>query len=315
MQRKENPTLGLVIPCFNEQAVLPKLFDELAAFAKTAPGPVFFLFVNDGSRDATAEMLDAACAKNAQFACVHFSRNFGHQTAVSAGLQNVRGDVVAVIDADLQDPPAVILDMIAKWREDSDVVYGVRKNRKEGLLLRAAYAGFYRLLKRVSNVEIPLDAGDFCLMDRAVVDLINAMPEHNRFIRGMRGWVGFKQTGLPYDRSARAAGETKYSISKLLNLALDGIINFSSAPLRLASWIGMLSAASGVIFFGYALVSKFFLAKTPQGWASLAAIVVFFGGMQLLVLGIIGEYLVRIFDEAKNRPHYVVAGKSGWLFR
>ena len=314
-ERTTRPSLGLVIPCFNEEAMLPKLFAELDLFAKTTPGPVWFLFVNDGSRDRTADLLDAACARDERMACVHFSRNFGHQAAVSAGLQLARGDVVAVIDADLQDPPAVILEMIAKWQEGYDVVYGVRHNRKEGFLLRLAYAAFYRTLQKVANVEIPLDAGDFSLLDRRVVEQINRLPEHNRFVRGLRGWVGFRQYGLTYDRSARQAGETKYNLGKLVKLAMDGLITFSSVPLRLASWLGALSALLGVVFFIYALYSRFFRAQTPTGWTSLVVLFLFFGGMQLLVLGIVGEYVGRIFEEVKNRPHYVEAGRSGWLMR
>lgn len=312
-ERKNNPGLGLVIPCFNEEEVLPKLFAELVAFADAAPGPVWILFVNDGSRDRTAELLDAACAKDARMACVHFSRNFGHQIAVSAGLQQVKGDVVGVIDADLQDPPSILIDMLSKWREGFDVVYGVRRNRKEGLLLRAAYAAFYRLQKKVANIDLPLDAGDFCIMDRRVVDQINAMPEHNRFVRGLRGWVGYRQCGFPYDRAARAAGEAKYNLSRLLKLAFDGLVSFSSAPLRLATYLGFFAATAGLVYLAYAIVIKFSDPRAPIGWASTIALVTFFGGVQLLVLGILGEYLGRIFDEVKRRPLYVVARQSGWL--
>ena len=207
LKRAEKPELGIVVPCYNEQEVFPVLVRELADLAERSPLPLWILFVNDGSRDRTAELLEEACAQHPRMACLHLSRNFGHQTAVSAGLQHVRGDLVGVIDADLQDPPAILLDMAKKWQEGFDVVYGVRRNRKEGFLLRSAYAAFYRLQKRVANIDLPLDAGDFCVMDRRVVDQINSMPEHNRFVRGLRGWVGFRQCGFPYDRAARAAGE------------------------------------------------------------------------------------------------------------
>ncbi len=306
------PALGVVIPCFDEAAVLPVLFAELERFASRVQGPVWFLLVDDGSRDATGAMLDAQCAKDPRFAALHFSRNFGHQTAVSAGLAHVRGDVIAVLDADLQDPPDVVLRMIDKWREGFDVVYGVRQNRKEGPILRAAYSLFYRVMRRVANVDLPLDAGDFSLMDRRVVDLINAMPEHNRFVRGLRGWVGFKQTGMPYDRAARAAGEAKYGFRKLLRLALDGLVSFSSLPLRMAAWLGLFASAIGFVLLLWALFSALFLQKTPAGWASTAVIVLFFGGVQLLMLGVLGEYLGRIFDEVKGRPHFVVASRTGW---
>lgn len=307
------PELGVVIPCFDEEAVLGALFAELTRFADRAPGKVWFLLVDDGSRDATSRLIDEQCGRDARFAAIHFSRNFGHQTAVSAGLAHARGDVVAVLDADLQDPPDVVLRMIDKWREGFDVVYGVRRNRKEGAVLRACYAAFYRVMRRVANVEIPLDAGDFSLMDRKVVDLVNSMPEHNRFVRGLRGWVGFRQTGLEYDRAARAAGEAKYGFRKLFRLALDGLVSFSSLPLRLAAWLGLIASVLGFVMMLWALFAALFSEKTPPGWASTAVIVLFFGGVQLLMLGVLGEYLGRIFDEVKGRPHFVVAQKSGWL--
>lgn len=313
LQRPEMPELGLVIPCFNEEAVLDRLVAELDAFAARIPCPVRVLFVNDGSRDRTADILNTVCETRPQFACIHFSRNFGHQTAVTAGLRFCRGDVIAVLDADLQDPPDVLLGMLAKWREGYDVVYGVRQQRKENALLRFCYASFYRLLRRMANVDLPLDAGDFSLMDRRVVDTINAMPEHNRFVRGLRGWVGFRQTGFPYERAARAAGETKYSLGRLFKLAFDGMLAFSSTPLRAISALGLACSLSSLAFIAYALLSKFLYAKTPQGWASLAAIVVFFGGVQLVVLGIMGEYLSRVFDEVKNRPHFIVDRSRGWI--
>jgi dolichol-phosphate mannosyltransferase len=307
------PELGVVIPCFNEEAVLPSLFAALDAFAAKWGGPVWFLLVDDGSRDATARLLREQAARDPRFGSLHFSRNFGHQVAVSAGLAHVRGDVVAVLDADLQDPPEVILEMLAAWRQGYDVIYGVRRNRKEGLLLRACYAAFYRLMRKVANADIPLDAGDFSLMDRRVVDVLNSMPEHNRFVRGLRGWVGFRQFGLPYDRAARAAGEAKYGFRKLLRLALDGLVSFSSLPLRLAAWLGLFAAGVGFLLMAWALFAAIVLERTPPGWASTAVIVLFFGGVQLLMLGVLGEYLGRIFEEVKGRPHWVIASESGWL--
>ena len=311
-RRKERPEVGIIIPCYNEEDVVPMLLDRLTAITKEWPYPVHVLFVDDGSRDRTYELLAAACAKNSSMACIRFARNFGHQTAVSAGLTRARGDVVAVIDADLQDPPEFILDMVAKWREGYEVGYGIRTNRKEGPFLRMAYALFYRILKKIANVDIPLDAGDFSLMDRTVVDQINAMPEHNRFIRGLRGWVGFRQIGLPYDRQSRQAGEPKYNIYRLMNLAMNGIISFSSVPLQFASWFGALASFAGfVLMLGVVIIGLFF-GKTPPGWASLAVIILLFGGIQLVVLGIIGEYIGRIFDEVKNRPNFIIREKAGW---
>lgn len=289
------------------------LVDELQKFAETLDNEVNFLIVDDGSRDRTWEMACDISQKDPRFGCIRFSRNFGHQIAVSAGLKHIKGDVVAVIDADLQDPPHVIKDMIDKWYEGYDVVYGVRGNRKEGILLRSAYSVFYRMMRKVANIDVPLDAGDFSLMDRRVVNHINAMPEHNRFVRGLRGWVGFSQTGVEYERSARAAGEPKYDIKKLFKLAMDGIITFSSMPLRIAVWIGTFSAILGFLYLVYVVILALFYQETPSGWASLVVLFLFIGGIQLLILGIIGEYIGRIFEEVKDRPIFVVSEKAGWV--
>ncbi|MGB4574704.1 MAG: glycosyltransferase family 2 protein [Kiritimatiellia bacterium] len=310
--RKQEPEIGLVIPCYNEESVLPMLLKRLEGLLAAWSYPAWVLFVDDGSQDRTAELLAEACQRNERMACLKLSRNFGHQTAVSAGLMHARGDVVVVLDADLQDPPEVVPQMLAKWREGYDVVYGVRENRKESALLRGAYSLFYRILKRIANVDLPLDAGDFSLMDRRVVDRINELPEHNRFIRGLRGWVGFRQIGLPYSRDARQAGEPKYNLRRLLNLAMNGLVSFSSIPLQMASWMGALSSLLGFALMIWAAISGLIHGKTPPGWASLAVIILVFGGMQLIVLGIMGEYLSRIFDEVKRRPHFIVDRALGW---
>ncbi len=314
-ERPQQPKLGLIIPCYNEEAVLPQLLAGLERMRQEAKYPINILFIDDGSRDRTYELLAQAALKDSSIACLRFSRNFGHQTAVAAGLRYVEGDVIGVLDADLQDPPEVMLAMVEKWREGFEVVYGVRQNRKEGVLLRGAYALFYRLLKRVANVELPLDAGDFCVMDRRVVDCLKRMPEHAPFIRGLRGWVGFKQTGFPYDRAARAGGESKYDFGKLLDLAVQGLVSFSSVPLRLAVWLGLFASAVGFCLMIWALVSALVLDKVPPGWASLAVMVLFFGGVQLIVLGIIGEYVGRIFEEVKNRPHFIIDSSVGWVVK
>ncbi len=310
--RKQEPEIGLVIPCYNEEAVVPALVERLEKIQSEWTHPVWILFVDDGSRDRTPELLTEASRRNARMAYLRLSRNFGHQTAVTAGLMHARGDAVVVLDADLQDPPEIVPQMLARWREGYDVVYGVRENRKESALLRGAYALFYRILKRIANVDIPLDAGDFSLMDRRVVDRINELPEHNRFIRGLRGWVGFRQIGLPYSRDARQAGEPKYNLRRLLNLAMNGLISFSSIPLQMASWMGALSSLLGFGLMIWAAISGLIHGKTPPGWASLAVIILVFGGIQLIVLGIIGEYLSRIFDEVKCRPHFIVDRALGW---
>ena len=312
-ERKANPELGLIIPCYNEEDVLPDLLDELNKLDQALPGPVYFLFVDDGSTDATAAILTDLCNRDERFACLSFSRNFGHQDAVSAGLQHARGDLVTVLDADLQDPPSVIPAFVEKWREGYDVVYGVRANRKESLPLRLAYRLFYRILKKIANIEVPLDAGDFALMDRRVVDVINRMPEHNRFIRGLRGWVGFRQTGVRYERQSRRSGTSKYSVGRLIKLALDGLVSFSAVPLRLASWFGAMAALLGFCYLAYALVCWIIGSTLPPGWTSTIVTILFLGGVQLMVLGILGDYIGRIFDEVKNRPHYVHRAKVGWL--
>lgn len=311
--RKEAIEVGLIVPCYNEEEVIPELLERLERLSSEWSHPVKILFVDDGSRDRTYSLLSTACEQHPNMACLALSRNFGHQTAVTAGLAHAPGDVVAVIDADLQDPPEFIPEMIEKWREGYDVVYGVRRNRKESPVLRAGYALFYRILKKIANVDIPLDSGDFSLMDRKVVDYINRMPEHNRFIRGLRGWVGYKQIGLPYDRQARQAGAPKYNLFRLMNLAMNGLISFSSVPLQMASWLGVFSSFIGFLLLIWAGVSGLISGKTPPGWASLAFIVLLFGGIQLIVLGIIGEYISRIFDEVKRRPHFIVENSAGWV--
>jgi polyisoprenyl-phosphate glycosyltransferase len=311
--RPENPSLGLVIPCYNEEAALPHLLDSLETIQKNANIPIRVLLVDDGSQDRTYEIIGAAIHPGSNLACISFSRNFGHQIAVSAGLHYVVGDVIGVIDADLQDPPEVLLKMVNKWREGFDVVYGVRRNRKENLLLRSAYSLFYRTLQGIANIEIPLDAGDFCVMDRRVVELIKQMPEQTPLIRGLRSWVGFRQTGLEYERAARVDGESKYSLSRLVNLAVHGIVSFSALPLRLAAWLGFFTSIVGFALMFWAIVGVLAFGKTPPGWASLAVIVLFFSGVQLIVLGIIGEYLGRIFEEVKHRPRFIVESSMGWV--
>lgn len=310
--RDSNFELGFVIPCYNEEEVLPHLIEELKAFADRRGGTTWVLLVDDGSTDRTPELIEQACRQDARFGGVRLSRNFGHQLAVSAGLRFVRGDAVVVMDADLQDPLSVVETMITRWREGNDVVYAVRRGRQESFLLRAAYAIFYRLLRAISQIEIPLDSGDFSLMDRKVVDCLNAMPERRRFVRGLRAWTGFRQTSVEYERPARYAGRSKYTLGKLLGLALSGILSFSSAPLRLATWLGLTFSGVAFLCILYALAGVVFRRSTPTGWASLVVLIVFFAGVQLLVLGIMGEYIAEIVDEVKGRPQFLVAGRHGW---
>jgi dolichol-phosphate mannosyltransferase len=305
--------LSIVAPIFNEEAVIEVLHSRLIQ-ALTPTGMEFeVICVNDGSRDNSAQLLDSIAAADKRFKAIHFSRNFGHQAAVTAGLHAVRGDVVVVIDADLQDPPELIPEMLAKWREGYDVVYAQKKSREGASApLNAAYRIYYRVLRRLTEVEVPLDTGDFCLMDRRIVDLLNSMPERNRYVRGLRAWLGFKQTPIFFERPARYAGETKYSFGRLVGLAMDGILSLSKAPLRLATYVGFL--VSGVsfllgIFFAIQRITG--TAHAARGWASTIVVVLFLGGVQLICIGLIGEFIGRIYDEVKQRPLYVVARTTG----
>jgi polyisoprenyl-phosphate glycosyltransferase len=271
------------------------------------------IFVNDGSGDATEQILRELSAADARVEVVTLARNFGHQPAVSAGLANADGDAVVVIDADLQDPPEVILEMIDKWREGFDVVYGVRTKRKEAIWKRLCYAMFYRLFKQISYIEAPLDAGDFSLIDRRVLVHVNMLPEKNRFFRGLRAWVGFKQTGIYYERQPRAAGTTKYPFFRLVRLAADGVFNFSTVPLTIVFFLGLvMSAISLTTSFAVVLLRVFDISifgqhmRDVQGFTSLILTVLLIGGIQLICTGILGEYIGRIYQEIKSRPAYIV---------
>jgi len=300
------PVLSVVIPVFNEQENLEELYARLIRQLNQAEPSFEIVFVDDGSRDGSLDMLTQFAQNDARVTVISFARNFGHQAAISAGLDQARGNAVIVMDADLQDPPEVLGQFIAKWREGHDVVYAIREHRKEGWFKRTSYAMFYRLLQRVANINIPLDAGDFCIMDRRVVDLLVKMPERNRFVRGIRSWVGLDQIGLPYERAARYAGETKYSYGKLITLALDGLISFSFLPLRIIALAGVLiSLVSIILAISYA-VQKITVGLYPPGFATTIVAILFLAGIQLITIGVIGEYVGRIFEEVKRRPMYVV---------
>lgn len=303
--------LTVVIPLYNEEQSLPELNRRVREALESRGIPYRLLFVNDGSRDGTLGLLRSLAASDPRVRVLSFSRNFGHQISISAGIAHADGDAVVVMDGDLQDPPEVIPDLLRKWAEGYDVVYAVRKKRKEGVLKRACYASFYRILRRISSVEIPLDSGDFSLMDARVAALLRSFPERNRFLRGLRSWVGFRQTEWVYERMARLSGEPKYRARHLLKLALDGFFAFSTVPLQLATYLGFLAAALGFLYLLYALASRF-LYNNPAGWTSLAAIILFLGGTQLLILGILGEYLGRVYEEVKQRPLYVLDEMIGF---
>ncbi len=305
--------LSILIPLFNEAGMVRLLYGRVRAVLARLPGPCEMIFVDDGSTDETFRELLALHEENAMGVKVlRLARNFGHQVAISAGLARAGGDTVAVMDGDLQDPPELIPAMLVKLEEGYDVVYGIRASRQEGWLKQAAYHAFYRLLYCVAKIQIPLDAGDFCVMRRRVVTAMNNLPERNRFVRGLRRWVGFRPGGIPYAREARASGIAKYTWGKLLRLSFDGRVSFSDAPLRLASWLGFIVSLGSFIGIGMVLYYRFFTFKPVPGFASLAILVLFLGGVQLVAVGVVGEYLGRIFDEVKQRPLYVVSDQVGW---
>jgi len=313
-------TISIVIPAYNEQVVLSNLIDRLVNVAQKWNHSYEIIFVDDGSSDATWQIISDAHMKNRSVKGIRLSRNFGHQAALSAGLQHAHGDAVIVMDADLQDPPEILDQFIAKWEEGYEVVYAIRKKRKESIFKRSAYFLFYRLLQKLSDIDIPLDAGDFCIMDRKVLNDLNKLPEKNRFVRGLRSWVGYHQTGLEYERQSRIAGEPKYTFYKLILLALNGLISFTTFPLRLASLFGFFSA--GISFFGVFLffilrvfhlkIFGYDIRETP-GVATIFLTVLFLGGIQLITIGIIGEYLSRIFEEVKARPPYIAQDTVGFI--
>ncbi len=305
--------LSIIIPALNEEANLPTLHERLTAASALWQMPFEVILIDDGSTDTTLSMLRDLHAHDSRFKYLSFSRNFGHQTAISAGLRYSTGDVVAILDADLQDPPEELPRFLDKWREGYQVIYGVRRKRKENMFKRSAYFVFYRLMAWMSSIEIPLDAGDFCIMDRVVVDHLNRLPERNRFVRGLRSWIGYRQIGIPYERHSRFAGEVKYTLRKLVRLALDGIINFSYRPLEVVGAFGflvaILSFLSIVFFLLHRILDFKIFGYSPQdvpGFTSLILAVLFIGGVQLFTLGIFGEYIGRIFDEIKQRPHYII---------
>lgn len=300
--------LSVVVPCFNEAEVIRETVVRLRKVADALPGVrVEMIFVDDGSRDGTNDLLTAFVEEDARIKVIVFARNFGHQVAVSAGIDAANGDAVVLIDADLQDPPELIADMLVRWREGFDVVYGRRVERAgETRLKRWTARWFYRLLRGISDVPIPLDTGDFRLMSRAVVNVLRAMPENDRFVRGMVSWVGYRQVELPYARQERFAGETKYPLRRMVRFALDGILSFSSKPLQMSIALGMFAASIAMLGILYALAARIFTNVWVEGWTALMLAVLFMGGVQLVCLGILGEYVGRIYKEVKQRPLYVV---------
>lgn len=299
--------LSVVIPLHNESQVLPELLKRLGAVLDVLPGgPHEMIFVDDGSRDDTLVQLTRAAAQDPRMVIVSLSRNFGHQAALTAGLDQVSGDAAVVMDGDLQDQPEEIPRLVSKLEEGFDVVYATRVRRKENVLLRMAYFLSYRLIASLSKIRLPVDAGDFGIMSRRVVDEIRRSPEHNRYLRGLRTWVGFRQAGLPVERAKRAAGKSKYSVRGLIRLAMDGIFAFSIAPLRAAALLGTIAVFLSVLFALYAVYARIVLHQAPQGFTALIVVMTFLSGMNLFFLGIIGEYVGRVYEESKARPLYVI---------
>ena len=303
------PTISIVVPVYNEEAVLPELYRRVSEVMDGVGESWELILVNDGSRDKSAEVIAALHEKDNRVKGISFSRNFGFQEAVTAGLTYTTGKAVVLSDADLQDPPEVIPEMIAKWQEGFDVVYGIRTSREGETWFKLFTAkAFYRIIYRITSVNIPLDTGDFRLMDRRVVNAILRMPERNRFLRGMVPWVGFKQAGLEYQRAARFAGESKFnSVRKMLPFAIDAITSFTYFPLQMATYLGFIMAAISALMIMIVVVLRLFGPDAPLlGQATTLVVVLFLGGVQLISLGIIGEYLGRIYDEVKQRPLFLV---------
>jgi dolichol-phosphate mannosyltransferase len=304
------PQVSFVIPLYNESEVLPKLVERINKLIDTLPIVVEVVLVDDGSKDNTADLIQQLAFTDKRYNAVLLARNYGHQLALSAGLSSARAtEAIMVIDGDLQDPPELLPEFYELYKQGYDVVYAVRKKRKEGFVKKMAYHTFYRILKSISYIDIPLDSGDFSLISRRVVDVLNKMPEESRYIRGMRTWIGFKQVGYEYDRDSRAAGDSKYSFKKLLKLAHNGIFNFSEFPIKIITKLGLISILTSLIYLIDTIIKKYYYNSVPQGFTALLFTIILFSGVQLISLGIIGEYVLRIFFQVKGRPLYIIKKK------
>jgi dolichol-phosphate mannosyltransferase len=304
---------SIVVPMYNEEEVIAETYKRLSEVMQRQPETYELVFVNDGSRDRTTSIVREIAARDSALRLIDFSRNFGHQVAISAGMDYAVGDAIVVIDADLQDPPEVILQMIDKWKEGYDVVYGKRLKRKgETFFKKITAKVFYRVLRSMTTVDMPVDAGDFRLIDRKVCDVLRSLKEKNRYVRGLVSWVGFKQASVEYVREERFAGETKYPLKKMIRFALDGITSFSNKPLKLATYLGMVVSAGSFVYLVLVILQKLFTDNAQIGWTSTVAIVLFFNGLMLMLMGVIGEYIGRIYEETKERPLYIVREASGY---
>jgi len=304
--------LSVAVPVHNETSVLPELLRRLRTVLDNLEGgPHQIVFVDDGSTDATFDMLEEAAGNDARIIALSLSRNFGHQAAITAALDHVNGDAVVVMDGDLQDVPEVIPQFVAKYKEGYDVVYAKRVRRKEPWLLRLCYFVFYRMMARLSDIQLPLDSGDFGLMSKRVVAQLRGMPEHHRYLRGMRTWVGYRQTGIEVERAERHSGRSKYSLIRLLKLAFDGIFAFSIVPIRAAALLGAFVMFASSFYIVYSIYVKLVLRISPQGFTALIVAITFLSGVILFFLGVIGEYVGRIYEELKARPHYIILRRVG----
>jgi polyisoprenyl-phosphate glycosyltransferase len=308
------PFYSVIVPVYNEEANIPELYRRLRAVIDSLDGEAELVFVNDGSRDRSLAMLRDLHQQDSRVCYLSFARNFGHQIAVTAGLNFARGQIVIVMDADLQDPPELIPSMIEQWRQGYQVVYAQRTKRRQETWVKRSFAyWFYRILNRLADVEIPTDTGDFCLMDRHVVAVLNSMPERNRYIRGLRAWAGFRQTAIQFKRDPRFAGEIKYTFRKSLSLGIDGLVSFSKVPLRLSTYLGLGTAAIALFMAVLVLYWRFFESNSRlTGFATITVAIFFLGAVQLISIGILGEYIGRIYEEVKGRPLYTLAEIGGF---
>lgn len=302
-----HPEISVVIPLYNEEEVFEKLKQRLFDLRNTLEHSIEFVLVDDGSKDNTALLMMELAKEDDSFHAVFLSRNYGHQIAISAGMECARGTkAIMLMDGDLQDPPELLTDFYKKIQEGYDVVYGVRRKRKEGVFKKFSYWAYYRIQRMLTDTALPLDSGDFSMMSRRVVDLLNDMPERSRYVRGMRSWVGFKQYGLEYERDSRSAGETKYSIGRLFKLAYDGIFNFSNFPLKLITRLGMYTIFLSLAYITVLVIMKIVYDNVPEGYTTTIIALALFSGVQLISLGVIGEYVARIFDQSKGRPLFII---------
>lgn len=307
MGEKKQFNISIIIPLYNESKIFPHLIDRLNSLNKITDLDIEFVLIDDGSKDDTAQLMSALALTDNRYNCIFLSRNYGHQIALTAGLKSARAtEAIMVIDGDLQDPPELIIDFYKYYKQGYDVVFAIRKKRKENFIKKFCYFIFYRILKKISYIDIPLDSGDFSLISRRALDVLNKMPEESRFIRGMRTWIGFKQIGIEYERSERFAGTSKYTFRMLLKLAYNGIFNFSEFPVKFITNLGAFTVCISLLYLTITVFKKFVYGTVPEGFTALLFTIILFSGVQMISLGIIGEYVLRIFFQVKGRPLYII---------